>query len=486
MVVPIRKQVHDIENQLNDVEKSVELIAKHVKNQLSEMKKRVEEKGEKGETSETAEGTETAKRIDDIEASVKTITAHVKNQLNSAKQEMHNVYQKDLDEIKNKLRAASPDSRIHSLEAKLSEQVHRLEGYIQDTSKVASDEVKQELRDELTRLEDLFYSSEKMLTEQGMGHYVEKLNKIKQNMERYVNVKMQLTETRMNELSDSIKGMKDSVMLDVDEKIAEQAKEMSKKFSGFETVEDFARFRERIEKHISAEDIEIEDTRKEIEKNMKKVLQKVEEEAEEFRKTLNSKEIHAIRKDISEIRKEMETEKAEKLSMQKEVDDLQHTIASSNLKEELESLRKRMEEESALKLSLQKEMDDFQQMVADMKKKYSALKGVEHMDFEKLQDEIESFREKVKHAEQDSHMKTMNLITQQLEEFSKSMDKRIPEIVTQSQLQEHLGHMRKKMKNIQSPDLTPLALRVEKLEHDVERVVRMMEEMYNRLPVVVE
>ena len=70
--------------------------------------------------------------------------------------------------------------------------------------------------------------------------------------------------------------------------------------------------------------------------------------------------------------------------------------------------------------------------------------------------------------------------------FAKSMDRRIPNIVSREEYVRQIADINQRMKTIDAPDLSPLGARVERLEKKIEEIAVMMRSMYNRIPIVVE
>jgi len=157
-----------------------------------------------------------------------------------------------------------------------------------------------------------------------------------------------------------------------------------------------------------------------------------------------------------------------------------------NASEEINNIRRTIENETANRLSLEKNLADMERVVGEMKEKYSGIQKLEHMDFEKVEQEITAFRESIKNAEREMHLKVMDVITQQLNEFAKTLDKRIPDIMTKDEFARSLAEIKTRLQHVQAPDLTPLALRVGQLEREVVNISNMMHSMYNRVPIVVE
>ncbi len=540
MVVPIRKQMGDLDKKISDMEKSISLIAKHVKSELDEAK-RAKPRAETGDVQELRQHKE---KIAALEAAVRTITKHVKDELEATKKEVKEAQLKLMLDVK-KAQPQQDDEKIAEVERRLNEEIERVESFVADSNKVLAEDMEKKFTQELARLEDLVHDSGALLTEKGMEEYISKISKLKQNLERYVNVKAQLLETRINEIMEMVKGIEASRdFLQMDEKVTRletkmtaelgevrgriggiesfekdvgeikqslQAlapeselvgmqnaiKSLRKKLDVFETAEDFQKFRHQTETRLAGEDAIIAETRDKLEENMKKVsldftyrinqMKRIlDEEVQQFKNLVNEQELQEIRNELEDIRHAIDNENVARLSLEKNFDDLEQAIKGLNVKEEVEAIRRSIENETANRLSLEKSLADMEKNVAEMKEKYSGVTKLEHLDFEKVEQEIAAFRESVKSTEREMNMKAMNIITEQLNEFARAMDRRVPDLMTKDEFLRSLTEIKAKMQGIQAPDLMPMALRVEQLEREVGNIANMMNSMYNRLPIVVE
>lgn len=711
MVVPIRKQMDDLDKRLDEMHKSIELIARHVKHELDETKKKspaydiaelkkqtekiatLEEnattiakqmkeemealktqvkeaqmkqlldfKKMQSEYTEAGLEKELSEKLNDEIAKLKdfvsefhasisqevdaqisgeiaklenflakstdkmekleddfgTAERRVKESMESIRRELKDMQMRQFMELKKsqprddsttEKRLNEEIERIEGfindtnrvisdkMEKKLNEETGRLETFISDSNKIIAEDIEQKLQQETARLEDLIYNSGRLLTEKGMEEYLTKISKLKTNLERYVNVKTQLLDTRINEMSESVKNLEVSKdFLEIDEKIAaletklsadmgemkravralgsedeihaikrkmdkfaseqeieehkgnvaglmqsmkklapesevigiEQAvekfrknmdeikqslttlvpeseiigpqsaiKSLRKKLDVFETAEEFQKFKEEMSKHLRAEDAAIADTRDRLEENMKSLTldftrrinemkKLVDEEAARFKDFVNEKELQEIRNELEELRRAADDKDADRMSLDKRLGDLEYMTKDMNASEEINSIKQGLENETANRLSLEKNLSDMEKIVTEMKEKYAGVQNLEHMDFEQVEQEITAFRESLRSAEREMHLKVMDVITQQLNEFAKTLDKRIPDIMTKDEFARSLAEIKTRLQHVKAPDLTPLALRVEQLEREVANISNMMHSMYNRVPIVVE
>ncbi len=638
MVIPIRKQMDDLDNKIGDMEKSITLIAKHVKKELEETKKAQP----RTDIKEIADLKKQSEKIAALESSMQAVTKQIKEELEATKREIKESQLRQLLEIKK----MQPESGGHTVgsekmkdfEGKIDDEISRLETFIADSNKVISQDIERKINQELSRLEDMIHDSGRLLTEKGMEQYIEKINKLKANLERYVNVKAQLLETRISELTESIKNIDESLdVVGIESKItalegrvgselAEIKKQVSSlvgdkgiqklksslddieffekdlnyvkdliasgKFvtqDGMEdyikrtnklkasmesyvnmkmqllearlnnlagnirmleskepevsgtsveirsshdveqlrneiaviknsirqmaertqasipsmegqehqTEEELKQFKTDIERKLYAEDTAIYETKEKLEDEMKKLMldftykanqmkRSISDDVEKFRSTVNTPDVQELKNELEELRQAVDNENANRLSLEKNFEDIRQTFANFNAIEEMEAIKQSVEEETTNRMSLEKSMADMERLVSGMKEKYGAVSKLEQLDFDKVEQEIAAFRESLKNAERETHLKVMNVVTEQLNEFARTMDRKIPEIITRDEFLASMREIKTKLRTVESPDLTPLALRVGQLERELANISNMMHSVYNRMPIVVE
>jgi hypothetical protein len=109
-------------------------------------------------------------------------------------------------------------------------------------------------------------------------------------------------------------------------------------------------------------------------------------------------------------------------------------------------------------------------------------------DVEKELVEIREMKEK--HAEK-VNMKEVSgsinkLVVKNFEEFAKVMDRKIPHLMTREEHVKHMEELNKKINNIQAPDVSGIARRVDMMEKKIDEIYSFIQGMYNKIPTVVE
>jgi DNA repair exonuclease SbcCD ATPase subunit len=491
-------------------------------------------------------------KVAEIEDMVSSVTFHMEDQMRALRNELEDSIARQMAELKkaqtepasrqiderlneefvrlDKLISDSNKSLASRLEKKLNNEIGRIESLIADSNKVAADEIEQKFRREVEKLEDLIYHSGKALSEKGMEQYVEKIAKMKSNFERFFNVKSHLLETKVNELSQSMKRLesgKDFLALEervaeMQTKISNEMEELRESGGDIKSLKDALNslapdaqivghkaalkslrekidlissanpegFREQTDERLAAASKEIAGARARLEESMKKISldftykinqmkRSLDEEAEKFKNRISEKELHGLRKELEELRTAIDSETVNRLSLEKGFQDIASSVKSS----QDDSLTRSIEEEAASRLSLEKKLEDLASAVADLKNKYHFAERLQNIDTDKIERDIESFNETTKNIERNTHLKTMELITQQIHAFAKSLDRRLPELVTR----EEMLKMSREAKQPAAPqNELAMALRIENLEKEISNLANMMNSMHGRIPFVVE
>ncbi len=148
-----------------------------------------------------------------------------------------------------------------------------------------------------------------------------------------------------------------------------------------------------------------------------------------------------------------------------------------NYEEEITDTRHTLEAETAKRLSLEKRLHE---METEMKDYHKKLEGINNIE------EIANMGAKLHDMEKNMKMMSVRLLTQQLNEFAKNMDRKIPNIVSKEEYKREIADLNHRLKNVEAPDLAPLGYRVDRLEKQLTEVAGMIRGLHNRVPVVVE
>ncbi|HLD38821.1 MAG TPA: hypothetical protein VJB05_00740, partial [archaeon] len=220
---------------------------------------------------------------------------------------------------------------------------------------------------------------------------------------------------------------------------------------------------------------------------------------------------------FKEAKEALEDESVSRQSFEKRIMDLEsktekvdsmeiHDIES--LAKEMKAAKSALEEESVTRQSIEKRLHDMEDLAGDMKFAKHALEeeSVTRQSIEKRLRNVETelgnvqgieagqagssdvtkINNRIQDMESNMKLMTVKLLTQQLNEFAKSIDRRLPNIVSREEYLRQITDVQQRLRNIESPDLAPLGARVERLEKKLEEIASMMRGMYNRIPIVVE
>ena len=236
--------------------------------------------------------------------------------------------------------------------------------------------------------------------------------------------------------------------------------------------------------------------------------------------TLKEAEVHDLSnfmKQIRETRELMEDESVNRISIEKRMDDMEASTEKferyfsdtltqlkklelqdvkklndmfskfeelegydiSKLSKQLKDATNAVEDESVSRVSMEKRLSDIESTMGRFNGIVSHIENAEGLDIRKLSDRIQDMETNMK-------MSTVKVLTHQLNEFAKSLDKRLPNVVAREEYLRQVADINQRLRNIEAPDLAPLGMRVERLEKKIEEVASMMRSVYNRIPIVVE
>jgi chromosome segregation ATPase len=269
--------------------------------------------------------------------------------------------------------------------------------------------------------------------------------------------------------------------------LALKIKEVNAHLERFKSVDTEAvkKFREEVHKT----DDHIENRLKALEKNL---AVEGSDEAKDYRK---------LAEELKKLRQDIDSESATRISIDKrlqaaeeELSGFEHVERESLMKlsrvidefrknelekqkHDFEEFKHALDEESAKRISLEKMHNETEATLKALEYKVGRIENV---------DDLASLGGKIHDLERNMKMASVRLLTQQLNEFAKAMDKRLPNIVSREEYRRELADVHQRLRTMESPDLAPLGARVERLERKIEEVVGMIRSVYNRVPVVVE
>ena len=154
-----------------------------------------------------------------------------------------------------------------------------------------------------------------------------------------------------------------------------------------------------------------------------------------------------------------------------------HTPQYTKLEEDLENARHVLDNEAALRLAMDKRMHEMDMSLREARDK---LDGISHVE------ELAGLGSRIHDMEKNVKMTSVKLLTQQLNDFAKSMDRKLPNIVAREEYMREVAEINRRLRTMESPDLAPLGSRVERLERKLDDISSMVKGLHNRMPVVVE
>ncbi len=428
--------------------------------------------------------------------------------------------------LEEKLDRIEEKNDVHELEAEIKAEIQKLEKELEETKSstkrsrdVDLDSYKKELESLNYKMLDEF-KARIAASEKGLGDIASKIEnfggmQLQKDFEKFQNdvlSRLHILDKSIKEIADGADteelkeyvGMIDNKLneslvlknhLDDMEKSLDEMKAIAGRLRGFDAESYKKEFERRMSdmiaqfegrdaleerKNTGLQGIEIARQLKETKElledesvsriSMEKRLGGIESNVERFENYINDTLSHIKNLEVSDVKK-LNTA----LEHLKDVEFDELKEIANNIKE----ARAALEDESVNRLSNEKRMSDIENKLNRVDGVVGHIENVEGLDVEKLSNRIQDIESNMK-------MNTVRLLTQQLNEFAKSIDRRLPNIVSREEYTRQIADLNQRMRTIEAPDLAPLGARVERLEQKIEEVAAMMRGMYNRIPIIVE
>lgn len=294
---------------------------------------------------------------------------------------------------------------------------------------------------------------------------LEKIEMTRKDLESRISTSEEKIKARVEKM-DSIKDSLDTKLTLAGEKISE--------------LERFAGDIENIKKSLSSSAfIEVTSLKKKVDE-LSLLKESVDEEAA-TRVSLEKRlqDIGRRLRTMEELRSSVDEESIDIVSIDKKLQDLANEI--SLLKTRPYGIGTEIEKE----LSREKEalMARISEVRAGIEKE---AKLVSESDIRKLHSEVAEQRKIIGGMERRLENAAVKFFTENLEEFAKAVDRKLPELVRKEDYEKDVREIAKKMQVIESPDMTPLSSRVYMLEKKIDEIYTLMRSLSTRMPVVVE
>lgn len=374
---------------------------------------------------------EIKKRMGSLESKMQSIIEE--NRANKEKYEklgskISDDFNRTEDLVYTSIRAASKET-----EQRVESRVNNLETLIHDSSKVLKDDIENKLKKELSNIEDILSDSGKTLTEKGMEKQIERMDKLKTNLERYVSVKVQLLESDIRDIKSSVsritsqntgeikkrlEGMESELEI-----INEIKKELPNVKAGLgnikshvydiedklsstseKEIQDLGKTVLRLSKSMSewekADTTRIEETRARFEESMKKLHNDFEEKVKKayealddaekkFLETHDMKEIQKMKNKIQKLDDMIEENFVGDKSVNKKISDVEHRLSYVNaLREELAAARREFETKTS---EINRHIEENFIGDSSVKKRLSSMESHIH-GLDKLKKEVDALK----------------------------------------------------------------------------------------------
>ncbi|MBI2971533.1 MAG: hypothetical protein HYY37_03920 [Candidatus Aenigmarchaeota archaeon] len=185
--------------------------------------------------------------------------------------------------------------------------------------------------------------------------------------------------------------------------------------------------------------------------------------------------------DVQSLQKAVQEEAARRQELERRWTETENRVASYHPEDVKEKLEKEYNERLA------RIQADIERMRASIHEEAEQVKQILHADeVRKLRDELAYQKTAIQNIEKNLELSATRFFASNLEEFSKALDRKVPELVTRDEYMRDIREMASKMRGIEAPDLTGFARRVDSLEKRINDIYQMTRNVSSRMPVVVE
>lgn len=198
----------------------------------------------------------------------------------------------------------------------------------------------------------------------------------------------------------------------------------------------------------------------------------------------NFTELDSYRTEVSSMKKDFVVQ---------ETSDVQELdLDLTSLRKSVQDLKNKMKYLETSKHTQDKDLGEFvkhtaentQSRISALEKDIQDMKSVEKAMPEKVRLHMTNIV--LDAVKTDLKLEVSKLMTEQLHDFAKELDKRLPELVSKDEFLRVVKGIDSEMKSITTPDLRPFAQRMSALEQRIREISGMMQGLSNRWPVVVE
>jgi len=502
------KTVHD--NKIHEIEESLKLLARHMKEESSRLEALI--KSGAGDKKLMHELDDIKKRLDehtepmttDTERKLQAEVLRLEEMIHSIpKEKMIKEYSESLkvaDELKksvemrmsiieSKMKNATHDivsSRMEELNA-FKEKFRRLEGRVNDSVSIVdsiigskNDEVKRVEKRMSERIEVLEDHTKKGTTHESTEYakLSRRIDDIQDNMEKgghsdskeYKNLMGQMHEFR-EDFSSKVKHFqrKEDFMKmlgDIDGRFKDFESELRK--VDMKKSHEYSSHSHDHSPHAhtsNAKEVDVEGIRKGLEEDMRKTLGKFSAEMEEMHGKLEHDSSAATKADISKISGEL-------MNVVSRVSEIENSVDKR-----VASFENNRGEEPDI-MDLRVDFNDIDKRLVEIE--------LVMKDLRKTEAETRKALEHMQNFDRDTKMEATKLLTSQLSEFAKYVDRRLPDVVPRDEFTRAMIEINHKISTVETPDFSRLGRRMQSLEGKMNEIYDLLRAFSDSVPVVVE
>jgi len=239
-------------------------------------------------------------------------------------------------------------------------------------------------------------------------------------------------------------------------------------------------------------------------KDVEKSMEGVQKNLEEARKTpavVNAKaDTEWIEKKFREFEKNIDEAKRLPVAKETKTDKID-MIASKDdkfreeLNKKVQDIILSIDEESALRSATDKKLQDLSMKVSKFEggETHTGKSSQDTKDFENLDKlkqeifgELEANRRIMNNLKNSLEMTATNFFAKNLEEFARTIDKKLPEYVTKDEYRRYYYDVSRKLERIEAPDISAIEQRMQEVELDLLNIAKMVKGLGTRMPIIIE
>lgn len=419
-----------------------------------------------------------------MEENVGTIQlpANIEQRLGRIEDELSSLQDKSAHEIEAEEIEINDEKPTMKKEVIIKEQkidTKEIERNIEQRVQAKISETENNLRNAISRLEKYVESPQQKFSDKAAQQYIDKMNSVKREIEEKIG--------GIEAVKSKVEGILNIEKVDL-ENIQKSLNEQQIGMSRADAI--YSKLR-ALEDKIKSDLDRLEILKGNMETSTKNSFDRLEQKKSEIESRIRGME----EKFYSQIQK-LDSERESMDSRMGMIESGIKQMKELGLDEGPDELKKRLEKDMRAKINEMEKylgettsrfsarLNEVKSRVDEEAKELSKIMG--SGEIKKLRDDIYEQKKNIDGFEKKLEMIALKTTTKQLEEYSKMLDKKLPEIMTKEDYQRIMNIVNQRIKMPDIPDLKIIKDRVGVLEKNIEQIAAETRSIYGRLPFIVE